>query len=467
MGGKELLSRTPDAPLRHTAPVPEPARAFLPRSPGVPLDHATRRTMSARFSYDFSRVRTHSDDQAARLAEGLHARAYTVGQDVVFGRGFYAPRTAPGQALLAHELGHVVEQSAAGVRAVQRDGVAAPAPVAQAADAEAALGKKLVQEFPAGVALAFYAPMPSTKDRDEALKAATKWAKQEKALALKGKKAAASNIEFGEAMSDTDHPLKETVQAIGTLLKAAVAKAPPDPAVPPGVGPATVRTLAVFAHGSTEWCGLGAINTIQAASIIKTIAPALAPDITVVFFSCNAGRASEEKEDWVKGSMRPGGKGSLASVTRDALIAEGKGGSVWGHTTTGHVSENLALREFDASSGKGGPGASFITRYAFTGPDKVTATNDLLDGASAQGYEVSAGGTTVVDALVESAMYYCYAEANVKLAFGNLKLAEAAPTHPVEVGAKVREHWTTYWPLHKGDAVKQLIASGTVRKRKP
>ncbi|MFC5146056.1 DUF4157 domain-containing protein [Streptomyces aureoversilis] len=471
MGGKELLSRTPDALLRHTAPGPGPDRALLPRSPGAPLDHATRRTMSARFSYDFSRVRTHSDDRAAELAAGLHARAYTVGHDVVFGRDMYAPHTATGQALLAHELGHVVEQSAAGVRAVQRDDVAAPAPVAApAADPEAALGQRLVKEFPNGVALAFFAPMPNPKDREAAMHAAEKWSKREKALAVKGKKVAASTIVFGEAMSDKDHPLKETVQAIGALLKAAVAKVPPDPAVPPGIGPATVRTLAVFAHGSTEWCGLGAINTIQAASIIKAIAPALAPNITVVFFSCNAGRASEEKEDWVKGSMTPGGKGSLASVTRDALIAEGKGGSVWGHTTTGHVSENPAWREFDASSGRGVPGASFITRYAFTGPDKVAATNELLDGITAQGYEVGSGGTAAAGAVVESTMYYCYAEANVKLSYEGSKLAEAAPTHSVEVGAKVREYWTTYWPGHKSGAVdallQQLTASGQARKRK-
>ncbi|MEU1820791.1 DUF4157 domain-containing protein [Streptomyces roseifaciens] len=470
MGGKELLSRTPDAPLRHTAPGPEPARALLPRSPGAPLDRATRRTMSARFSYDFSRVRTHSDDRAARLAEGLHARAYTVGHDVVFGRDMYAPHTATGQALLAHELGHVVEQSAAGVRAVQCDDVAAPAPVAaKPADPEAALGQRLVKEFPNGVALAFYAPMPAEKE--EARTAAQKWAKRENALAVTSGRIAASGVAFGAAMSDKDHPLKETVKAIGALLKSAVAKAPPDPAVPPAVGPTTVRTLAVFAHGSTEWCGLGAINTIQAASIIKAIAPALAPNITVIFFTCNAGRASEEKADWVQGSMKPGGKGSLASVVRDALITEGKGGSVWGHTTTGHVSENIALREFDAATGPGTPGASYITRYVFTPSDKIAVTAELLGEVAGQGYDVGSSGTAAAGAAVESRMYYGYEEASRKLTFEGSKLAEVAPTHPVEVGRQVREYWmTTYWPREKSAAAtalaKQLVASGQATKRK-
>ena len=40
----------------------------------------------------------------------MNARAYTVGQDVVFGMGQYAPLTSEGRKLLAHELTHVVQQ---------------------------------------------------------------------------------------------------------------------------------------------------------------------------------------------------------------------------------------------------------------------------------------------------------------------------------------------------------------------
>ncbi|MGK5733510.1 eCIS core domain-containing protein [Streptomyces sp. URMC 124] len=472
MGGKEPLSRTPDAPLRHTAPGPERTRAALPRSPGVPLDHATRQAMSARFSYDFSRVRTHSDDRAADLAAGLHARAYTVGHDVVFGRGMYAPHTAPGRALLAHELGHVVQQSAAGVTAVQRSDVAAPAPTAaaQPADPEEALGRRLVKEFPNGVALAFYAPMPF--DKEEARTAARTWAKRENALAVTGKKVTAATVAFGEAMADEEHPLTPTVQAIGSLLNAAVAKAPPDPAVPPGVGPATVRTLALFAHGTPRFCGVGDITPTNAASVIKGIAPSLAPNVTVVFFTCNAGRAPEEKEEWEKQSMRPGGKGSLASVTRDALIAEGKGGSVWGHSMGGHVAAgNPALREFGTDTGKGSEGASFITRYVFTAMDKTSTVNELLSAVSAQGYELGPGATVTAGAVAESRMYYGYAEASGKLTYDKSKLAEAAPTHPVEVGKMIKDYWTTtYWPANKDKATGRLLAlltaSGQATKRK-
>ena len=63
--------------------------------------------------HDFSRVRIHADEGAARSAGELRARAYTVGQHIVLGVGRYRRDTAAGQRLLAHELAHVVQQGAA------------------------------------------------------------------------------------------------------------------------------------------------------------------------------------------------------------------------------------------------------------------------------------------------------------------------------------------------------------------
>jgi len=88
---------------------------------GSPLDRATRTTMEARFSRDFSDVRVHTDADAARSAKSINAHAYTVGSDIVFGADRYAPSTASGQHLLAHELTHVVQQGGASA-AVQRAG---------------------------------------------------------------------------------------------------------------------------------------------------------------------------------------------------------------------------------------------------------------------------------------------------------------------------------------------------------
>jgi hypothetical protein len=80
-------------------------------SGGQPLDHETRHYMESRIGFDFGRVRVHSDDRAASSAKAMGAQAYTVGSDVVFGAGRYAPQTTEGRRLLAHELTHVVQQS--------------------------------------------------------------------------------------------------------------------------------------------------------------------------------------------------------------------------------------------------------------------------------------------------------------------------------------------------------------------
>lgn len=77
---------------------------------GQPLDTATRSFMEPRFGHDFSQVRIHTDERAAESAQGINALAYTVGSDIVFGSGQYAPETNAGQRLLAHELTHVVQQ---------------------------------------------------------------------------------------------------------------------------------------------------------------------------------------------------------------------------------------------------------------------------------------------------------------------------------------------------------------------
>lgn len=80
-------------------------------SPAQELDSATRSYFEPRFGHDFRNVRIHRDGTAARSARELGARAYTVGTDIVFGRGQYAPQSEGGRRLLAHELAHVVQQS--------------------------------------------------------------------------------------------------------------------------------------------------------------------------------------------------------------------------------------------------------------------------------------------------------------------------------------------------------------------
>jgi len=80
------------------------------RSPGQPLDPATRGFMEPRFGHDFSRVQVHSDARGAESAQAVKALAYTAGRHLVFGAGQYSPTTASGRRLLAHELAHSVQQ---------------------------------------------------------------------------------------------------------------------------------------------------------------------------------------------------------------------------------------------------------------------------------------------------------------------------------------------------------------------
>lgn len=102
----------------------DPPRAALPmaldilRSPGRALDPGARALLEQRLQQDFGAVRVHADAQAADAARAVGARAYTVGRDIVFGRGEYRPGSPEGTRLLAHELAHVVQQR----RGVSLDG---------------------------------------------------------------------------------------------------------------------------------------------------------------------------------------------------------------------------------------------------------------------------------------------------------------------------------------------------------
>ena len=125
-----LLQRAATAPGGMAAPA---SVDQVLSSPGQPLDAGTRAFMEPRFGHNFSRVRIHTDAQAAASAQAVQARAYTVGSDMVFGAGQYAPGTAAGRRLLAHELTHVVQQQG-GTSALRRQ--EAPAPLSGPEEAE-------------------------------------------------------------------------------------------------------------------------------------------------------------------------------------------------------------------------------------------------------------------------------------------------------------------------------------------
>jgi Domain of unknown function (DUF4157) len=91
---------------------------FLANS-GRPLEPGLQQEMEQRLGFDLSRVRIFADGEAADAAAAVQARAYTLGNNIVFGSGKFAPETAEGGRLLAHELVHVVQQRATSVLATQ------------------------------------------------------------------------------------------------------------------------------------------------------------------------------------------------------------------------------------------------------------------------------------------------------------------------------------------------------------
>lgn len=78
---------------------------------GIPLSEKERTFFEPRFGFDFSRVRIHTDSNAAQTSKALGARAFTHGPDIYFNAGAYDTGSEGGYRLIAHELTHVVQQT--------------------------------------------------------------------------------------------------------------------------------------------------------------------------------------------------------------------------------------------------------------------------------------------------------------------------------------------------------------------
>lgn len=102
-------------------------------SSGRPLESSLRQGMETRFGHDFSQVRVHTGNAAEQSARDVHADAYTVGHNIVFGVGQYLSQASTNQRLLAHELAHVVQQSG-GLKTVQRQETPIPSQAETATD---------------------------------------------------------------------------------------------------------------------------------------------------------------------------------------------------------------------------------------------------------------------------------------------------------------------------------------------
>ena len=82
------------------------------RGSGQALDSGVQREMGEAMGHDFSDVRVHTSAESDDLNQQVGARAFTTGRDIFLREGAYNPQSGEGRKLLAHELTHVVQQSA-------------------------------------------------------------------------------------------------------------------------------------------------------------------------------------------------------------------------------------------------------------------------------------------------------------------------------------------------------------------
>src|SRR5664279_1825772 len=109
----ELHRARADRDILGGTEVPASTQAVLSRrrGRGSPLPQGFARRMEEGFGVPLGDVRVHADGESGELARQMQSTSFTLGSDIYFSRGSYAPSTARGQHLLAHELAHVAQQS--------------------------------------------------------------------------------------------------------------------------------------------------------------------------------------------------------------------------------------------------------------------------------------------------------------------------------------------------------------------
>jgi hypothetical protein len=118
--GPEPQLEIQKSPAAHGSAAVPGMTGAIPSGPGGTLDAGTRNFFEPRLGRDLGNVRVHTGNEAADSARNLNALAYTTGEHIVFDAGQYAPETNAGRRLLAHELTHVLQQSARQRNVIQR-----------------------------------------------------------------------------------------------------------------------------------------------------------------------------------------------------------------------------------------------------------------------------------------------------------------------------------------------------------
>jgi hypothetical protein len=346
---------------RHAPPVVTQVLGSL----GQPLPAAIANEMGARFNFDFSKVRIHSDTQAAESAKQVNARAYTVGQHVVFGANQYRAQTDNGAKLLAHELTHVVQQRADASGRGVISMLDSPSGEAEAHHAASmATRGRAVSIAP----LAGIAPVLQRDPSDTAPAPALK-----KYLVLYD----ASDVEVKAQAEQTasDHGVKAQAfspETLGELIK----QEQPD-------------VIMTFGHGNPKWISMGTGLRIYRGQ--KTIAPELekagqTKSVRFVAQACSAGA-----ENGLMDSLS-----STPSLKNYTFVSHSTGGPVTRNENIrvagGPTLPKFLSERFQVELGFDKESADDIVKAVFVYPDQAESApsapiNTALREISVLGFE--------------------------------------------------------------------------------
>lgn len=106
-----------DWPLSSTASTSSPPPGL---GSGQALDADLRAVFEPKLGHSLEHVRIHADSAAAEMSASIHAKAFAFGNHIGFGEGEFAPHSAEGQHLIAHELGHTAQGTGSGPAALFR-----------------------------------------------------------------------------------------------------------------------------------------------------------------------------------------------------------------------------------------------------------------------------------------------------------------------------------------------------------
>ncbi len=167
-----LARRTEKLGPRNANGVAEGAEVVVERaaaSAGEPLPGIVRSRFEDATGNDLSAVRVHTGSESAEAARAVGARAYTVGQDIHFGAGEFAPGDPGGVHLLAHEVAHTLQQRGGAPAQREKLEVSTPGDQAEveadrAADAIVAGSASNVSDAPGAIHRDAAPPTPQTTD---------------------------------------------------------------------------------------------------------------------------------------------------------------------------------------------------------------------------------------------------------------------------------------------------------------